>query len=67
MYSSGYSLSISACSFDGNGKDRSAIGSLSYRSNGGGLFIEKTSKISIRSKTVFRDLRGRFGGAIYIV
>jgi len=45
VYSSGYSLSISGCNFEGNGKDRAAIGNLNYRSNGGGLFIEKTSKI----------------------
>jgi hypothetical protein len=38
---------------------------MSFRSDGGGLYIEQTAKMTIKS-TIFSDLKGRYGGALYI-
>ena len=39
---------------------------LSYRADGGALYIEQTAKVIIQGGTSFKNLKGRYGGAIYI-
>lgn len=50
----------------GDGEEKSYSSALSYRADGGGVYIEQTAKVVIERGTVFRNLKGRNGGAIYL-
>ena len=51
--------------FVGDGQKRSASAALPYDSDGGALHVTQTARIVIRD-TEFRNLKGRYGGAVYI-
>lgn len=60
---------MSNCKFSGLTEGGEAIKSYSkdimFRSDGGGVYIEQTAKVTIKS-TIFSDLKARYGGALYI-
>lgn len=65
IFTSGYMFFLKRVKIQSNGNTQSQSNFLNYRSDGGGLFIEKTAKVVIQN-TDFINLKGRYGGAIYI-
>ena len=65
IYSTGYEFISKNNNIFGVDGD-SAVAALPFRSDGGGLFIEKTSRVTISDDTIFTGLTGRYGGCMYI-
>ena len=65
IYSSGYEFVSKNNNIFGQDGD-SPVSKLPFRSDGGGIFLEKTSRITISDDTTFKGLKGRYGGGLYI-
>ena len=65
IYTTGYSVSLTNVILKGDGQKKAVHPAIPYHPDGGALYIEQTARVVVK-KTEFRDLRARYGGAIYI-
>ena len=65
IYTTGYQFTFRGNTVLGSGQDPK-VSSLPFRVDGGGVYIEQTSRVDISTNNIFKDLTGRTGGCLYI-
>ena len=64
IYTTGYEFIFTGSTV--SGKSQPKVSSLAFRVDGGGIYIEQTSLVTISDDSSFKDLTGRNGGCLYI-